>query len=293
MPEKELSDDARLDAMLRELGAVEMPEDAADGFWQRLRPKLREHREKSRWRLPGRRWALASAAAVLVVLVLALAVWPRPFRAQPSGMVRRNRFEAFIPREYDPSLDFIVFRNGNVLAYQPAAIGGDLKMFLEALELFPARLQWLAVSGEQIQIGLDSSRPQTEPRPAANRGADPSNEMLCSQIHVFRSGPGASRPYVARVLALPGSHVHLDSSSAEGAPVRLSMSLLQVTQDACPVRVDLDYGSNPAAEIRKEMSLKLDRPACIGAFVAGKARCFVYVTVRRIPFVRRDLPAGT
>jgi len=292
MSEHDQPDDKRFDAMLRDLGQVEIPEDAADRFWERLRPRLEDHRTKlARW-IFGPRWVLGGATAALAAVILGLALWLNPFGDWLGSANRREMAGLFVPREYDPTLDFIVFRNRHVLAYQPAAIGGDLKVFLEALELFPARLQWLAVSGEQIQIGLDSGPPPTEPRPVANRGAGTLNEMLCSQIHVFRLGAGESRPFAARVLALPGSQIHLDAKSLDGAPVGFSMSLQQVARDVCPVRVDLDYGSKPPVKIRKEMDVKLDQPTCIGTFGAGKARCFVYVTVRRIPFVMRDLPPG-
>lgn len=283
----------RFDVALRELGAIESNEEEANAFWRRLRPRIEEKAQaRGRLWLPRLAWALTGAATVLVLAALPWGIWVRSLQ---RGSDRLANAGVFLPKEYDPSLDFIVFRGNRVLAYQPAAIDRDSRMFLETLDLFAARLQWLAVAGQQIQIGLNSSELQTKQSLVSDQSSARPGEMIYLQVSVFRTGSDPARPYVARILALPGSQVHLDAKSADGAEVSLSVWPQKAVGRTCSLQLDMRYAARqPGAEpakLQKQLSLNTNEAACAGTFEIGSSFYTVYVSVRSVAFEMAQRPS--
>jgi len=284
-----LGDRDDIDSVLREHGAVEPPEGSFESLRERIWPQSQLYPNgvvgAPRWLL-RLAWVSTVLAVILVAVSVSLTLRARSLEHRNADLAHELDSDIHMPEQYDPTVDLIVHRSGKVLAYEPPEIDGDLRLFIETLERHPSSLQWIAVSGDQVQVGLGSPESEAEWRKTTDRAKGDRSDLFYFQVSVLRARGGSPRPFVARLFALPGSSVRLNAKSVDGADVTLSLLARAPGGLRCPDVLELRYGVSQADRHSLGISARLDPemsgPVCAGTFSSGQAVYTVFVSIRRL-----------
>lgn len=301
--ESSLQQEDAIDEVLREYGVIDPPEGGFEAFWARLRPHLEVDRirdQETVQNLRRLRLAWIGTCVASVAILISLGLWAKALRKEntalksaSSNVARSTPGEIHLPGDYDPTVDLIIFRHDKVLAYEPAVIARDLRIFLGAFECFPSQLQSMAFLDGHVDMALRSHELPSAPPAGESQSRGSQEDFLYFQVNVFRTRGGVSqRTFTARVLTVPGTSVTLEGRIAGKADVKFSLSPQTPVRAVCPTVLDLAYVPFPGEQpygVRAGLDLRMNQPACAGTFSSGEEEYVVYVSARRVGVIAGNI----